>query len=351
VADGSAGNVSDHVEFGAFGTIATESNAASGIKNLYTGLWQDRTTGVVFADKRTLLATTGQWMQEDPIEQGAGLSNFREYVGNNPQDSVDPSGLQSISEEDILRIAEGVAHGVVKALVEADEIAPYENAFDKSVEAVEKADEKEAARGFRKRFIEETKKLRKLASNKKELTVLAVARATYALTKWEFTRTGDGAIHTVTPFESVYPSHFVFKDFGDFFQNLRRMTGADGVISTLEIQGHSAGGEALLMGAENSGKAFPLPGKKCQILDTTTVKYFSKELSMFKFSKDARIYISGCKLTDKRAKQWLQELADNVGVDVYASQIALSGSQVVGSAVDSKGNEVKWDRYPHKGGK
>jgi hypothetical protein len=40
-----------------------------------------------------LLTTTGQWMQEDPIQQGGGQANFREYVGNDPTNRTDPSGL------------------------------------------------------------------------------------------------------------------------------------------------------------------------------------------------------------------------------------------------------------------
>src|SRR6516165_7807415 len=48
-----------------------------------------------------LLTTIGQWMQEDPIQQEGGQSNFREYVGNDPANATDPSGLQtSLSPED-----------------------------------------------------------------------------------------------------------------------------------------------------------------------------------------------------------------------------------------------------------
>jgi RHS repeat-associated protein len=50
---------------------------------------------VVIADERTLLVTTGQWMQEDPIQFSAGDPNVRRYVGNSPTNSVDPSGLRA----------------------------------------------------------------------------------------------------------------------------------------------------------------------------------------------------------------------------------------------------------------
>jgi RHS repeat-associated protein len=90
-ADGSM--VLDHVEYGPFGTVASETNSASGGNILFTGLRLDRATGIVFADNRTLFVTTGQWMQEDPIQFQAGDANLRRYVRNDPTDAIDPSGL------------------------------------------------------------------------------------------------------------------------------------------------------------------------------------------------------------------------------------------------------------------
>jgi RHS repeat-associated protein len=81
-ADGTT--VLDHVEYGPFGTITSETNAANGGSYLFTGLRLDRTTGIMFADERALLVTTGQWMQEDPIQFQAGDANLRRYVGNDP---------------------------------------------------------------------------------------------------------------------------------------------------------------------------------------------------------------------------------------------------------------------------
>jgi protein-glutamine gamma-glutamyltransferase len=36
----------------------------------------------------------GQWMEEDPIQFDAGDPNLRRYVGNDPTDATDPSGLK-----------------------------------------------------------------------------------------------------------------------------------------------------------------------------------------------------------------------------------------------------------------
>jgi RHS repeat-associated protein len=95
-ADGTT--VLDHVEYGGYGTIASETNSSKGGSYLYTALRQDRATGIVWADNRTLLVTTGQWMQEDPIQFGGGDSNLRRYVSNSPTNEVDPSGLQGQHE-------------------------------------------------------------------------------------------------------------------------------------------------------------------------------------------------------------------------------------------------------------
>jgi RHS repeat-associated protein len=88
--------VLDHVEYGGFGSIASETNSSNGGSILYTGLRQDRNTGIVWADNRTLLVTTGQWMQEDPIQFQAGDANLRRYVSDDPSNRMDPSGLAPV---------------------------------------------------------------------------------------------------------------------------------------------------------------------------------------------------------------------------------------------------------------
>src|SRR4051812_17169625 len=38
----------------------------------------------------------GRWFGEDPIDFGAGDADLYRYVGNNPTNATDPSGLQAI---------------------------------------------------------------------------------------------------------------------------------------------------------------------------------------------------------------------------------------------------------------
>jgi RHS repeat-associated protein len=84
----------DHVEYGAFGNIVTETSAINGGNVLFQGEWQDRDAGIVDAFGRTILVTTGRWLQQDPILFRAGDPNLYRVVGNNPTNKVDPSGLQ-----------------------------------------------------------------------------------------------------------------------------------------------------------------------------------------------------------------------------------------------------------------
>jgi RHS repeat-associated protein len=94
-ADGTT--ILDHVEYGGYGTIGAETNSSNGGNILYTGLRLDRATGIVWADQRTLLVTTGQWMQEDPIQFQAGDANLYRYVSNEPTCATDPNGTEKIS--------------------------------------------------------------------------------------------------------------------------------------------------------------------------------------------------------------------------------------------------------------
>jgi RHS repeat-associated protein len=86
--------VTDHIDYGAFGNIILETNsAATGRAYLYTGLAEDRDTGIVQAEHRTLLTSQGQWMEEDPERFDAGDANLRRYVGNDAVNATDVSGL------------------------------------------------------------------------------------------------------------------------------------------------------------------------------------------------------------------------------------------------------------------
>jgi RHS repeat-associated protein len=53
----------------------------------------DFDTGLVRFGRRDLDVTTGRWIAKDPIRWGAGRTNLYEYVGNDPINGQDPTGL------------------------------------------------------------------------------------------------------------------------------------------------------------------------------------------------------------------------------------------------------------------
>jgi hypothetical protein len=63
---GAAGTtITDYIDYGAFGRILLETNSAAvGRAHLYTGLAQDRDTGIVYAQHRGLLVAVGRWLQK-----------------------------------------------------------------------------------------------------------------------------------------------------------------------------------------------------------------------------------------------------------------------------------------------
>jgi RHS repeat-associated protein len=85
--------VLDNVNYSAYGAIAAETGSTSGGRFLYTALPQNRLTVTVDATWRTLFVSIGRWDQPDPITIRAGDGNFERYVGNDPTNLTDPTGL------------------------------------------------------------------------------------------------------------------------------------------------------------------------------------------------------------------------------------------------------------------
>jgi RHS repeat-associated protein len=89
--------VQDHLDYSGFGVL-TESNASVGDAYTFTGLKVQKVAGVLLADNRTNLLSTGRWMQQDPIVFRAGDPNLYRYVGNNPTNETDPSGFSVLGD-------------------------------------------------------------------------------------------------------------------------------------------------------------------------------------------------------------------------------------------------------------
>ena len=88
----SSGNVELHREYDSFGNITSETGAAD-LLFAFTGRLLDKSTGNQKHGQRWYDPLTGSWPSEDPIGFTAGDMNLYRYVGNNPVNNIDPSGL------------------------------------------------------------------------------------------------------------------------------------------------------------------------------------------------------------------------------------------------------------------
>jgi len=84
----------DHVVYDSFGTVLTETNATNGDRFKYAGMEFDSAIGQYYDRARYYDSVTGRFMGQDPMGFGAGYMNLYSYVGNDPVDEMDYSGLE-----------------------------------------------------------------------------------------------------------------------------------------------------------------------------------------------------------------------------------------------------------------
>jgi RHS repeat-associated protein len=81
------------VQYDAYGNIVSESNPTVGDRYKAFGYQFDTATQLYEAGQRIYNAATGTWTTRDPIEFQSGDTNFQRYVGNDPTNATDPTGL------------------------------------------------------------------------------------------------------------------------------------------------------------------------------------------------------------------------------------------------------------------
>lgn len=91
-----AGSVANHVVYGSFGQVVSQSNAAFGSRYGFTGRELDSETGLNYYRSRYYNPGTGRFIGEDSVGFGGGDANLYRYVGNSPVDNVDSFGRTSI---------------------------------------------------------------------------------------------------------------------------------------------------------------------------------------------------------------------------------------------------------------
>jgi RHS repeat-associated protein len=96
-----SGTVIDHIVYDSFGNIVTETNAANGDRFKFAGMEWDAAIAQYYDHARWYGPVMGRFTREDPTGLGAGDPDLYRYVGNEPTDSIDPSGLQAASPRPI----------------------------------------------------------------------------------------------------------------------------------------------------------------------------------------------------------------------------------------------------------
>jgi RHS repeat-associated protein len=88
-----ATTIENHRVYDSFGNLVSETNAAVDELFGYTGRLFDEATGLQNNLHRWYDAKTGRWTSEDPIGFLGGDENLYRYVGNQPVNRTDPTGL------------------------------------------------------------------------------------------------------------------------------------------------------------------------------------------------------------------------------------------------------------------
>ncbi len=88
-----SGQVIDHVDYSVYGLVAGESSPANGDRFKFDGMAWDAAIGEYYDNARYYDPGTGKFLGLDPEGFPAGDDNLYRFVGNEPTDLVDPTGL------------------------------------------------------------------------------------------------------------------------------------------------------------------------------------------------------------------------------------------------------------------
>ncbi len=88
-----AGQVLDQIAYDAFGNVTSETNPSQAPRFGFQGMVRDAATGLDDTHGRDYDPATGRWTTLDPSGLTAGDANEYRFVGNDPTNAIDPSGL------------------------------------------------------------------------------------------------------------------------------------------------------------------------------------------------------------------------------------------------------------------
>jgi RHS repeat-associated protein len=99
-----AGQHLNHIEYGSFGNVLTQTNPAAGDRFLFTGGEFNPRTGAYYYRARYYDPVAGRFIGRDPRGLLAGDTNLYRYVRNHVLDALEPSG--TLEEEEYAIVAQ-----------------------------------------------------------------------------------------------------------------------------------------------------------------------------------------------------------------------------------------------------
>jgi RHS repeat-associated protein len=132
--DGNDTSVVNHIVYDAFGNITSQTDAEAADHIFYfTGQEFDDETGLYYYNQRYYDSATARFLSPDPI-QDDHVNPYR-YVGNDPTNKVDPSGLEDLKKrwsqrQALLKEAAGLTKPPM--LPNRDSVPPPEQSFARS---------------------------------------------------------------------------------------------------------------------------------------------------------------------------------------------------------------------------
>jgi RHS repeat-associated protein/uncharacterized delta-60 repeat protein len=88
------GNSARNLDYNEFGIITTDTGSGASTRHKYTCQIHDAETGLDYYGARFYDASLGKFINQDPAREG---NNYYSYVGNNPLNMTDPTGLNAFS--------------------------------------------------------------------------------------------------------------------------------------------------------------------------------------------------------------------------------------------------------------
>jgi RHS repeat-associated protein len=99
VVNTSAGTIAQRMEHDEWGQVTANTSTAFTPFGFAHGIY-DEDTGLVSFGARDYDAEVGRWTAKDPIRFGGHQTGFYAYLGDDPINGVDPSGLRAYSQEE-----------------------------------------------------------------------------------------------------------------------------------------------------------------------------------------------------------------------------------------------------------